>query len=121
MRVLLVILFVSTSAYSAETTPFHGVWGTEAQCSGSLIHPKGSKRAVPFDIRPDWISHGDIWCRLNWMSVRQNTAGAQADAHAICGEDDARDYRIRFHLEGDELTLTWNLWHVNGPLTICAH
>ncbi len=75
---------------------------------------------MPFDIRPDWISHGDIWCRLNWMNVGLTTDGVQAQTHAICGEDDARDYRIRFNLKGSELTLTWNLWHVNGPLTLCA-
>lgn len=120
MRALIAVFFLSTSAHSADTTPFHGIWGTKAQCSGSLIHPNGTKRAAPFDIRPDWISHGDIWCRLKWMSVGSTTEGVRAQTLAICGEDDARDYQLRFNLQGDELTLTWNLWHVNGPLTMCA-
>ncbi len=106
-------------AFSDAAAPFIGVWGTEAQCSHSLISPNGTKRAVPFEIRSDWLSHDGIWCRLNWSSVGTSENGLYAINRSICGEDDARNYHIKFDLNGDQLTIIWNFSHVNGPLMRC--
>lgn len=114
------LFFLASTAYATDLTLLFGEWGTKAQCTRTLVIPKGTKRAAPFNIQPDWLGHGDVWCRLKWSSDGSGVDNIYALAHAICGEDDTRDYQIRFNLSGDELTITWNLWHVNGPLTRCG-
>jgi len=107
-----------TSVVSGQDA-LHGLWGNEAQCSRALITPKGTKRASPFDIRADWLGHGDVWCRLIWSSVVPSQQGMVAIAKGLCGEDAVRDYQIRFNLVADELTIIWNMQHRNGPLYRC--
>lgn len=114
------LLFLTSIAFSADLPLIFGEWGTKAQCARKLIIPEGTKRAAPFVIQSDWLGHGDVWCRLKWSGDGSGPDKNFALALAICGEDDARDYQIRFNLSGDELTITWNLWHVNGPLMRCV-
>ena len=119
MRLCWLLIFSGVSAVAADPGPFYGTWGTEAQCAGERITPKGTKRAVPFDIRHDWLGHGDIWCRLNWGTVAASSDGLFGLAHAQCGEDAVRGYELRFRLSGDQLTLSWSLMFKNGPLLRC--
>lgn len=119
MRLLLVLVFIAPPVFAKDIQPLVGLWGTEAQCAGELITPKGTKHATPFDIRPDWLGNGDVWCRLNWTSVQTKATGTLAIAGAICGEDTERDYRITFRLVDDALTITWNLTFHNGPMKRC--
>jgi len=106
--------------FSAEVQPLFGQWGTEAQCARTLISPKGTKKFAPFDIRQDWLGHGDIWCRLDWSTTRSSSAGLYAVAHGRCGEDTVREYQISFELSESELTLRWNQDFENGPLRRCV-
>ncbi len=110
----------STSAFSLVPEPLLGVWGTEAQCARALIIPTGTKRFEPFDIRPDWLGHGEIWCRLTGVTVSATSPGLYSNARARCGEDIDRDYEINFHLVEDQLTVTWDRNLVNGPLKRCT-
>jgi len=121
MRTLLALSLVIPSVFAQETNthPLQGLWGSEAQCSRALITPKGTKHAAPFDIRPDWLGHGDVWCRLNWTTVQSTETGTTAFANAICGEDTERNYQIGFNLDGDELTIAWNWTFQNGPMNRC--
>jgi hypothetical protein len=97
----------------------YGQWGTAAQCAGDLITPHGTRRAAPFEIRNDWLNHAEVWCRLNWISSVASTTGFFAVARGLCGEDDVRDYQIRFDFSIDQLTISWNELIVNGPLQRC--
>jgi len=106
-------------AFASDRTSLYGEWGSETQCTRSLITPKGTKLAAPYDIRPDWLGHGDVWCRLNWGSESSTADGLFAVARAICGEDTVRSYTIDFRLSGDKLILTWDRWHKAGPLERC--
>jgi len=119
MRLLLVLVLIAPMAFAQEIQPLIGKWGTDAQCSGSLITPKGTKRAAPFDVRTDWLEYGDVFCRLNWTSAQSTADGTRAIARAICGEDTQRDYLISFNLSGDTLTLVWDLVFQNGPMGRC--
>jgi len=116
---ILALAILTMPAFAADRASLYGNWGTEAQCTHALITPEGTKRAAPFDIRPDWLRHGDIWCRLHWGNLEQTTAGIFTVAQAQCGEDAVRAYTIKFRLNDSELTLIWNLWIKNGPLMRC--
>lgn len=113
------LLGVSADSLGADRQLLYGQWGTEAQCARTLITPRGTRRASPFDIRADWLGHGDVWCRLIWSSVVDRSDGLTAVALALCGEDAVRDYQLRFNLSNGALTLIWNLQHQNGPLMRC--
>lgn len=113
------LIYYIVPVFAADRTSLYGKWGTETQCSGALITPKGTKHAAPFDIRPDWLGHGDVWCRLNWGTESSTANGLFAVARAVCGEDTVRSYNIDFRLGGDELTLTWDRWHKTGPVRRC--
>ena len=117
---LLALLILTLPALAADQSSLYGIWGTEAQCTKALITPTGTKRAAPFDIGPDWLGHGDIWCRLNWGTVEQTATEIFAVAQAQCGEDAIRDYNIKFRLNESDLTLVWNLLIKNGPLMRCC-
>ena len=114
---VLIALFVTAPAFTADLDSLFGQWGTEQQCLQALITPKGTKRAAPFNIQADWLGHGDVWCRLNWLTTDPDQV---AMAHALCGEDNVQGYRINFILKGSELTLVWNLQLRNGPLMRCT-
>lgn len=117
--IVAVLAYHIAPVLAADRTSLYGEWGTDTQCSRALITPKGTKLAAPFDIRPDWLGHGDVWCRLNWGTESSNDDGLFAVAQAICGEDNVRSYTLDFRLSGDELTLTWDRWHKTGPVTRC--
>jgi len=116
--VLMPLLFV-IPVHALDQEILYGEWGTDTQCSRALISPKGTKHATPFNIQPDWLGQGDVWCRLSWLTVTENSDGVVALAHAQCGEDSARDYRITFELIEDSLNIRWNLSLKNGPLLRC--
>ena len=111
--------FAQSTSPASELNPLFGVWGSETQCSRALITPKGTKFASPFEISTDWLGHGDVWCRLTWRSTDSTPNGVTAFAHALCGEDTVRDFQIKFNLEGEQLSLVWNIFHKNGPLQRC--
>jgi len=115
----LVSIFIAQPAFTSDQESFYGKWGTEAQCSAELITENGTKRAAPFEVRPDWLGHGDVWCRLNWVYLGSTPGGIFALTKALCGEDSTRDYQIKFELNGDELTLVWDTLFKNGPLMRC--
>jgi len=116
---LLVFTSISPSVFAMDREVLYGKWGTTAQCAESLIVENGTKRATPFDIRPDWLELGNVWCRLDWVYSKITSAGTFAVTRALCGEDSARDYQISFNLVGDELTLVWDERVKNGPLMRC--
>jgi len=116
----LVLISVTHPAIASDRELFYGKWGTEAQCSGALIAEKGTKRATPFEVRPDWLGYGDVWCRLNWVYLGSTPDGTFAVTKALCGEDSARDYQINFELSGNELILVWDEEFKNGPLMRCT-
>lgn len=116
---LLTLFVVSVSALASDRAVLYGEWGSSAQCARALITPKGTKLAEPFSIQSEWLAHGDSWCRLTWGTVAHKPDGLFAVAHALCGEDSALGYTINFRLSGDELNLSWNLWHKVGPLMRC--
>ena len=120
MRLLLALVFIAPPVIAQEIQPLVGLWGTEAQCTGALITPKGTKRATPFDVRPDWLGKGDVWCRLNWTTVQTTATDTVAIAQAVCGEDAVRDYRLTFRLVDDALTINWDLFFQNGPIKRCS-
>ncbi len=104
----------------ADQQLLYGNWGTTAQCDRTLISPTGTKHAAPFEIKPDWLGNGDVWCRLNWISTTSTEKGTFAIASALCGEDEVRDYRLSFELLANQLTITWNQQIQNGPLQRCT-
>ena len=123
MKILLNILLLNivclSSLYASDLEQLLGVWGTEQQCARELLVPGGTKKAAPFEIQPDWLGNGDVWCRINWTAVKATENGVDAMAHGLCGEDNVRDYQIRVILSGEELQITWNFFHSNGPLFRC--
>lgn len=119
MRTLLILIFTTTLVHAADRESLYGEWGTEAQCARAPIIPTGTKLAAPFEIKPDWLGHGEVWCRLKWGNASSESDGLFVTATGLCGEDSVRGYRINFRLRGDELTLSWNQWHKVGPLKRC--
>jgi len=113
----LLLLAIHVQADNKEL--LYGEWGTDTQCARELISPKGTKYAAPFNIQPNWLEQNDVWCRLSWLSITENTDGVFALAQAQCGEDSIRDYRITFELIESELNIRWNLSLKNGPLLRC--
>lgn len=118
-RTVLAGLLVSGLADASGPDVFYGKWGSDTQCTQALIVEGGTKRAAPFDIQPDWLGHGEVWCRLTWASVGQSESGAYAVVHALCGEDNVRDYQLRLSLALEQLWLVWNGQIENGPLRRC--
>ncbi|MEM7271142.1 MAG: hypothetical protein AAF401_18025 [Pseudomonadota bacterium] len=115
----MLLLLFAFPASANEQAAFHGVWGTEAQCGRELIKPGGTVVASPYEVGPEWLRQGGLWCRLNWYPVEPRDGGAFSGALAQCGEDAVRDYRVRMVLRGDELTLHWGLFQASGPLRRC--
>jgi len=54
------VFIVVTATHANDQEPLYGQWGTEAQCAGELITPKGTKRASPFDIQSQWLRNGEV-------------------------------------------------------------
>jgi hypothetical protein len=114
------LLLPVTAALAADQQRLFGKWGTDAQCSRALLIPNGTKKAAPFDIRPNWLAHGDVWCRLIWLNAGTRSGNYFSIARALCGEDAVRNYYITFTLSNEELVLDWNLPLKNGPLKRCT-
>jgi len=102
----------------------HGLWGTAAQCAQELIKPGGTRLAEPFEIGPEWLRQGDIWCKLTWFDPQERAQGIFIGARARCGEDSLQGFWLgmAFDRSGDaeQLSLIWNENLVNGPLERCA-
>ena len=116
---LLVCLLMTPPALSNDRDALYGQWGTLRQCSAELIVDDGSKKAAPFILSADWLSHGEVWCRLRWQHSDSTVEFTEATARAVCGEDSVRDYHVEMLLANDLLTLIWDRWLVNGPLRRC--
>ena len=115
----LFLTLLAAPAMSDERQPFHGIWGTPQQCSHMPIKPGGTVRAMPFRIDGEWLRQGGHWCRLEWFPVQHRDGKAFTAARAFCGEDSVRDYYLRMELDGDALTLRWDMRIANGPLGRC--
>ena len=119
MRYALAVILLSLPAAAEERHVFHGTWGTQAQCVGEPIKPGGSVKAAPYVIGPEWLRHGQTWCRLDWFPIEPREGGLFSGAHAHCGEDAVRSYLLGMNLARGELTLRWNLFTSAGPLSRC--
>lgn len=120
MRFVLALVFLSAAAHADERSLLYGRWGQEAQCRGNLILETGTKRAAPFEIRPEWLKHSDLWCMLMWFPAQPREDGLFVSTRARCGEDSVRSYRLDMVLEDETLTLIWDEALVNGPLMRCT-
>ncbi len=118
-RVSVIYLVFTVPSFAVERESLYGEWGTESQCARAVITPEGTKHASPFDIQPDWMRQGGVWCRLIWTSTVLTPEGIFATASSLCGEDAVRDYQIKFELSGETLMLTWSQGTRNGPLSRC--
>ncbi|MEM6945942.1 MAG: hypothetical protein AAF565_19535, partial [Pseudomonadota bacterium] len=79
----------------------------------------GTVLAEPFEIGPEWLRHGKIWCRLTWYPAEARENGAFTAAQAQCGEDAVRGYFLRMELSEGRLQLRWNFLISSGPLDRC--
>ena len=116
MRALILLLSLASPAIA---DPLFGRWGTTAQCAGLPLIAGGTRLAAPFEIGPDWLRHGAVWCRLQWFDTQPRQGGQFRAARAQCGEDSVQGYSLGFSLQGDELTILWNEALANGPLRRC--
>ncbi|WP_152912342.1 hypothetical protein [Candidatus Rhodobacter oscarellae] len=119
MRALLLLLTLSLPAAADERAALYGIWGTPKQCAGEMLKEGGTVPAQPFEIRPGWLRHGQLWCRLIWFPVEKRENGIFTGARALCGEDALRGYRLGFALADDALKIRWTFRVVNGPLRRC--
>ena len=118
---LLAVLTASSAQSGDIRAPIYGLWGTDAQCQAALISPTGTRRAVPFELRPGWLRQGDMWCRLSWFPTTPRATGLFAPARALCGEDSARGYRLDIVLSDETIMLIWDESLTNGPLHRCPN
>lgn len=120
---LLALLVLLALPATAQTAPpaeaVLGVWGDAARCEGDLLIEGGTKRAAPFEIGPDWLRHGEVWCKLGWFPGSPRNDGIFVTAQALCGEDSVQPYRLDMDLSGSELTLIWDEALINGPFGRC--
>ena len=119
VKTSIAFLLCTSPALALDRNSLFGEWGTEKQCQRELIIPTGTKHATPFDIQPDWMSYGDVWCRLLWSPSTSSGKNTYATAKGLCGEDSVRDYQITFEVSDNALTIFWDQWHKNGPLMRC--
>ena len=104
---------------AADRAAFFGLWGTPQQCARELIKPGGSVRAAPYEIGGEWLRQGALWCQLDWFPIERRGGGAFTGAHARCGEDAVRGYLLGMTLEGDALTLRWDVFRATAPMGRC--
>ena len=115
------LMLLSGPVQADDRVVLYGVWGTAAQCAERAIIPGGTKRAAPFELRPGWLRHGDLWCRLTWFPALPRNDGVFVATQALCGEDSVRAYRLDFDLSGQDLRLIWEERLINGPLQRCPN
>lgn len=120
MRYLIPLIFLATPiAASDKYAAFYGTWGTPTQCAKAPILEDGTQLAAPFEIGPEWLKHGQIYCSLTWGPVSDRDDGRFTIATAQCGEDAVRGYTLGLLLSGETLELTWDFFLRNGPLQQC--
>lgn len=119
MRYAFLIVLLAFPAAADERAVFYGTWGTAKQCSRAPVKPGGTVLAAPFEISPEWLRQGQIWCRLSWFPIEPRGDGFFSGARAQCGEDTVRDYMLGVELSGGELTLRWDFPLSSGPLARC--
>ncbi|MEO1456818.1 MAG: hypothetical protein AAFV49_04505 [Pseudomonadota bacterium] len=119
MRILALVLLLALPAGAGERDAFYGTWGTEKQCAGEPITPRGTVPAAPYVIGPDWLRHGRTWCRLAWYPLQPREDGMFTAAEAQCGEDSVRDYFLRMERVGETLILRWDFLLTTGPMRQC--
>ena len=117
---VLVFCCLTGPVFADTREAFYGTWGTGTQCARALLKDGGTVLAEPFEIRPGWLRHGQLWCRLAWFPFQHRDDGAFNSARAMCGEDSVRSFRLDLSLDGEELTLIWDESLVNGPMHRCA-
>lgn len=118
-RVFFSLFLLNSMVLADDAQLVYGKWGNERQCTRALIIPGGTVYAAPFEIDRDWLRHGQLWCRLRWVSSSRSSTGVFAVALALCGEDEVRDYKITIELRDDELSLQWNEQITNRFLKRC--
>jgi len=115
------IAFPSIASADADARkPFYGTWGTAKQCARKPIKAGGTVLAQPFEISPQWLKQGQLWCSLKWFPTASLESGLASGATAQCGEDSVRDYLLGFKLSKDKLNIRWDLFLNNGPLARCT-
>lgn len=119
MRALALVVALTSPVAADERAVLYDTWGTPQQCARSTILPHGTKTAEPFEIRPGWLRHGQLWCRLTWFPAQSRKDGLFVSTHARCGEDSVNGYRLDFALSGDSLTLIWDQSLINKDLRRC--
>lgn len=72
------------TASATDLPALYGRWGTHAQCTGLPVKPGGTVMATPFEIRPDWLQHGQIWCSLTWFPAQMRGDGLFVTAGVLC-------------------------------------
>ena len=113
------LVLFAPPAVADPRAELYGTWGTEGHCARSTILPGGTARWEPYEIRPGWLRHGQVWCRLTWFPVSVRENGVFTGAHAVCGEDMVRTYNMRMVLEDEILTLKWDIFQATEPLGRC--
>ncbi|MEO1612063.1 MAG: hypothetical protein AAFU55_06885 [Pseudomonadota bacterium] len=121
---LLTALFLAAPAVADEREALYGTWGAPAQCAGDPIKPGGTVMASPFEVGPEWLRQGALWCRLSWGPLERRETGVFAAARAQCGEDGVNGYFVTMETKGETkgetMTIRWDFLRVNGPLDRCV-
>ncbi len=93
-------------------------WGTPDQCRARGDAAAGPHRQA-VEIGPQWLRQGLMYCLLTWHSHRADARGSLSRAHARCGEDLPRDYRVVFLLRDGELRIRWSQDFTTPALDRC--
>ncbi len=90
-----------------------GTWGTAAQCAAE-------ESPSPTRIGREWIEQGGIYCLVSWQASYRRGDGLETLAHAQCGEDTLREYRIFLLLDGERLRIRWSDTYTTPALSRCG-
>jgi len=94
-------------------------WGTPAQCRAHKAGIKDDMSLLPYVISAQWMQRGILYCNLTWLATHGNQQTVHTSAHALCGEDTVRDYRIFFNLENGILRMRWSRDFLTKKLHRC--
>lgn len=120
----LIVLFAFPSVAHATSDlrgVFYGTWGTVKQCSRTPIKSGGTVLSEPFEIKPNTLRHGGVWCNLSWGPIEKRENGIFTAAHAQCGEDSVRSYLLGMELTGNNLKLRWGFPGLSDSLARCPN
>lgn len=95
-------------ASSAAPPALIGSWGTAAQCARQTAGKTDNPGRLPYQISHDWIRQGFLYCQMTWRGQQPSGDATRYYAHAQCGEDDLRDYRITLLLRQRRLEIRWS-------------